>query len=551
MRVDEQWLPKSFTLLRKGISFDQLKRDILCGILVGIIALPLAIAFAIASGAGPEKGLITAIISGFIISLFGGSRVQIGGPTGAFIVIILSIQAQYGYEGLLISTIMAGVILILMGLLRLGSLLKYIPQTLITGFTTAIAIIIFTTQVKDFLGLKVPGFPEKFFEKWIYYIKNIGHTDLWSLGTGLLTVLIIVFLPRLTSKIPPAFAAIVVTTALVSFFGIPVETIASKFGNLDFKGFHPSVPEFSFGDLSTYLAPAFTIAILGALESLLSAVVADGMIGGKHRSNVELMAQGLANTITPLFGGLPATGAIARTAANINNGGRTPIAGMVHALTLLAIYAVAMPVVKFIPMTTLAGILFVVAWNMSEIREFLNLMRINRYEAMVLLTTFLLTLFLDLTIAIPVGFILSVILFMKRMADSVELTPLMSSKLEDGRIFSGEIGEYSDNIVIFELNGPMFFGSVHHLLNMIRGVKSNHKILILRFRYVPIVDSSGLLKLKNILKDLEKRQITPVFSGVNPVLKKKFAAQGLIAPERIFDDIRGALDFAEALENHG
>lgn len=539
--------PKLISCLKNGISPEQLKKDISSGILVGIIALPLAIAFAIASGSSPEKGIITAIIAGFIISFFGGSRVQIGGPTGAFIVIILSIQGQYGYEGLLISTLMAGVILILMGILRLGSLLKYIPQTLITGFTTAIAIIIFTTQVKDFLGLQAIEMPDAFLDKWIFYIRHLNQSNIYAVMIALFSIAIIVFMPRFTRKVPAAFAAIVITTVISALADLPVETIYTRFGNINFSGFTPVFPSISMGNLSHYLAPAFTIAILGALESLLSAVVADGMIGGKHRSNIELIAQGLANVVSPLFGGLPATGAIARTAANINNGGRTPIAGIVHALTLLLIYLIAMPVVKFIPMATLAGILFVVSWNMSELKEFTNILRINIYEAIVLLVTFFLTLFTDLTIAIPVGFILSVILFMKRMSDSVELNPLMSTKTVEGKIFSHEIGEHSENIVIYELNGPMFFGSVHHLLNISRTLKKHQSVLILRFRYVPIVDSSGLTKLKMIIEEFEKKDIKLIFSGVNPVVRKKFLNQSIIDDLQIFDDIESAVVYAESL----
>lgn len=539
--------PKLFSCLKDGINGDQMKKDITSGILVGIIALPLAIAFAIASGSSPEKGILTAIIAGFVISFFGGSRVQIGGPTGAFIVIILSIQGQYGYEGLLISTLMAGVILILMGVLRLGSLLKYIPQTLITGFTTAIAIIIFTTQFKDFLGLQTVVVPDAFLEKWIFYIRHLNQSNIYAVFLGLLTIGIILLLPRFTRKIPAPFAAIVITTVISAAAGLPVETIFSRFGNITFSGFTPVIPSITLGNLSSYIAPAFTIAILGALESLLSAVVADGMIGGKHRSNMELIAQGLANVLTPIFGGLPATGAIARTAANINNGGRTPVAGIVHSLTLLLIYLIAMPVVKFIPMATLGGILFVVAWNMAELKEFFNILRINIYEALVLLVTFFLTLITDLTIAIPIGFILSVILFMKRMSDSVELNPLMSTKTVEGKIFSHEIGEHSENIVIYELNGPMFFGSVHHLLNISRTLKAQHSILILRFRYVPIVDSSGLAKFKMIIRELEKKEIQLILSGVNSAVRKKFFNQKIVEETQIFDDIEAAVAYAESI----
>ncbi|MBI9099331.1 MAG: STAS domain-containing protein [Spirochaetaceae bacterium] len=543
--ISEEWKPKLFTLLKDGINQKQLKRDISSGVLVGIIALPLAIAFAIASGVSPDKGIITAIIAGFIISFLGGSRVQIGGPTGAFIVIVSSIISRYGFNGLLISTFMAGIILIFMGILKMGSLLKYIPQTLITGFTTAIAVIIFTTQIKDFLGLTVTSVPDKFISKWIFYVQNLNNINLWSIFIGILTIVIIIILPRLTKKLPAAFAALIITTIIAKFGDLPVDTIFSKFGNLSFSVPRPVLFTLDFQTVKTLLAPAVTIALLGSLESLLSAVVADGMIGGRHRSNIELIAQGAANMLVPLFGGIPATGAIARTAANVNNGGRTPIAGIVHAVTLFLIYLVAMPIVKYIPMASLSGILILVAWNMSDMKEFVNIIKINIYEAMVLLTTFVLTLITDLTIAIPIGFVLSTILFMKRMSDSIELTPLLTINKENGEIFSQEIGAFSKEILIFDINGPMFFGSVHHLLSVRNQIHTDHKFLILRFRYVPIVDASGLKKLESVLKDFQKRNIPVVFSGVNNKLRKKFSTSSLLDDDLVFEDIHEALAYAE------
>ena len=461
-----EWEPKLLTLIKEGFDKNQIKKDIISGIIVGIIALPLAIAFAIASGVSPETGLITAIIGGFIVSLLGGSRVQIGGPTGAFIVIIVSIIGRYGIEGLLISTFLAGIILILMGLFKMGSFLKYIPQTLITGFTGAIAIIIFVTQINDFLGLPNKTIPSNFIEKLIYYGQNISQTNFLSLLVGLSTILIILLIPRFTKKIPSVFIALVLITMITTIFKVPVETIGDRFSDISFQ-----IPQFNLLNINLdiiikLLPSAFSIALLGALESLLSAVVADSMIGGHHRSNVELIAMGIANTTVALFGGIPVTGAIARTAANINNGGRTPIAGIVHALTLFLIYLIAMPIVKFIPMSALAGILIIVAYRMSEPHVIINSLKINRYESAVLITTFGLTLLTDLTIAVPVGFMLSVILFMKRMADSVELNPLMFSKVNDQLIFSQELGEYDKRIRIVEINGPMFFGSVFHLQNI-------------------------------------------------------------------------------------
>jgi SulP family sulfate permease len=543
--ISDEWKPKLYTVLKSGISVKQLKTEVSSGILVGIIALPLAIAFAIASGFSPDKGIITAIIAGFIISCLGGSRVQIGGPTGAFIVIVLSITAKYGYQGLLIATFMAGIILILMGLLRLGSLLKYIPQTLITGFTSGIAVIIFSTQVKDFLGIEGTDIPGEFLLKWLYYIENLNRINPWSLIIGLGTIAIILLLPKVTNKIPPAFAALIIMTIIAKAMKLPVETIFSKFGDLSFSV--PQMMTFNV-DLNTIqnlLPPAITIAMLGALESLLSAVVADSMIGGSHRSNVELIAQGIANIVSPLFGGIPATGAIARTAANVNNGGRTPIAGIVHAITLLIIYVVAMPIVKFIPMSALSGILIIVAWNMSEIKEFTNTMKINFYEALVLMTTFILTLLTDLTIAIPVGFVLSIILFMKRMSDSTEMTPLLTTHADNEKILSQEIGPFSKKIMVFEINGPMFFGSVHHLLSIEKQLHIYHQFLILRFRYVPIIDTSGLTKLKMILKQLEKQNVHVLFSGVNDKLKTKLTNNGILTEDKMFSELIEAVHYAE------
>lgn len=533
--------PKLLTLVKEGISKDQIKKDIISGVIVGVIALPLAIAFAIASGVSPETGLLTAIVGGLVVSLFGGSRVQIGGPTGAFIVVIASIISKFGIEGLLISTFMAGIILILMGLFKMGAMLKYIPQTLITGFTVAIAVIIFVTQINDFLGLPTTSIPSDFLPKLAYYGRHLTETNPWSLTVGMITIFIILLIPHLTKKIPSVFAALVIITAVTAIFNVPVETIGDRFSDITFQ-----VPRISFFNInmeiiSKLLPSAFSLALLGALESLLSAIVADSMIGGHHRSNVELIAVGLANTMVSLVGGIPVTGAIARTAANINNGGRTPIAGIIHALTLLFIYMIAMPVVKFIPMSALAGILIIVAWGMSEPNVFIKSLKVNHYESAVLITTFVLTLLTDLTIAIPVGFMLSVILFMKRMSDGVELNPLMYSKVDDELIFSQELGEYDHRIRIVEINGPMFFGSVFELQNIEEKLEPGYKFLILRFRYVPIVDSDGLAKLQILLDDLKKKNVQVYFSGLNEPLKNKFTKQHLILETSMFSNIEDTL----------
>lgn len=544
MKLLSDFKPKLFLLIEKGITRKQIINDITAGIIVGIIALPLAIAFGIASGVSPEKGIITAIIAGFIISFFGGSRVQIGGPTGAFIILVYSIIQKHGLNGLLIATFMAGIILILMGLLKFGSLLKYIPQTLIVGFTSGIAVIIFTTQIKDFFGLKIESLPADFFNKWVCYFNNFNTLNFWTLGIGLFTIFTILISPKIFKKIPGSFLALMITTIFVYFFNIPVETIYSKFGSISTSLPTPAFFNIDFETIKNLLLPAFVIALLGALESLLSAVVADGMIGGKHKSNTELLAQGLANLIVPLFGGIPATGAIARTATNIKNGGQTPIAGIIHSITLLIIFLVAMPLVKFVPIPTLAGILIVVAWNMSELDAFKRIFKVNRYESAVLITTFLLTIFTDLTIAITIGFILSILLFMKRMSDSVDITPLIFSKKSDDKIFNEEIGNISDEILIFELNGPLFFGAVSQFLNIEKHIKTNHKIIILRMRYVPIIDTTGLNRLTEINSNLKNNNIQLIISGANEKIEKKLLNLNILEKEYITKHIKESIIIA-------
>lgn len=443
--------PKFFSLLRNGITKEQITKDLLAGIVVGIVALPLAIAFAVASGVSPEKGIITAIVAGFLISLLGGSRVQIGGPTGAFIVIVYGIVEQYGVNGLIISTVMAGVILVVFGLLKLGTLLKYFPQPLIVGFTSGIALVIFSTQIKDAFGLDISKVPSDFIEKWTVYFSNINSLNIAALIITVVTILISVFTKKITSKIPGSFVAIILITVLVQLFQIPVSTIETFFGSIP-NNIAISSPNIEFGNLHNYFVPALTIALLGSIESLLSAVVSDGMISGKHRSNTELIAQGIANIITPFFGGIPATGAIARTATNVKNGGRTPLAGIIHAVTLLLIMLLLGQWAKLIPMSCLAGVLIVVAYNMSEWRSFISILKGSFFDAIVLLTTFILTVLVDLTIAIEVGVVLSALLFMKRMAD-------ISDKRVDNIVDTDIIDDYSDlpeGISIYEISGLCF-----------------------------------------------------------------------------------------------
>lgn len=502
--------PKLFSLLREGLTKQQITKDLLSGIVVGIVALPLAIAFAVASGVSPEKGLITAIIAGFLISFLGGSRVQIGGPTGAFIVIVFGIVSQYGIDGLMISTILAGFLLILFGILKLGSLLKFFPYPLIVGFTSGIALVIFSTQIKDALGLSIEEVPSDFIMKWKLYFQHIHEINYWAIGICTITILLTVYFKKISKKIPGSFIAIILITAFVYFFQIPVTTIESFFGTIP-SNISFSLPNIEISNLHNYFSPALTIALLGGIESLLSAVVADGMIGGKHRSNTELIAQGVANIVTPFFGGIPATGAIARTATNVKNGGRTPIAGIVHALTLLCIMLFLGQWATLIPMSCLAGILIVVAYNMSEWRSFLSILRSSYFDIAILLVTFFLTVLVDLTIAIEIGVVLSALLFMKRMSD-------LTDKRVQQVIDTDLIDDYSnlpEGIEVYEISGPLFFGSARRYAEVIEELGEKSQVLILRMRHVSFIDQTGLHNLHEVVTSLTSKNVIIILSGVN------------------------------------
>lgn len=531
--------PKFFTLLKSGLDKKQITKDILSGIVVGIVALPLAIAFAVASGVSPEKGIITAIVAGFIISFLGGSRVQIGGPTGAFIIIVYGIIEKYGINGLIISTVLAGIILIVFGLLKLGTLLKYFPHPLIVGFTSGIALIIFSIQIKDALGLPFKNIPSEFIEKWLFYFNNISSINLITLVVTLATILITIVSNKLTKKIPGSFIAIIVITISVQLLNLNITTIESYFGEIP-NTFSFNVPVIHFYELQNYLAPALTIALLGAIESLLSAVVSDGMIGGKHRSNTELIAQGIANIVTPFFGGIPATGAIARTATNVKNGGRTPISGMIHAITLLLIMLFLGKWAKLIPMSCLAGILIVVAYNMSEWRSFVSIFKGTYFDIVVLLTTFFLTVLFDLTIAIEVGVVLSALLFMKRMAD-------ISDKKVTNYVDSDLIEDYSElpkGLSIYEISGPLFFASAKRYTEVIEEIGLNSRVLILRIRHVSFIDQTGLHHLKQTLTMLNTQKIYVILSGVSKELRidlEKANILDWIDEDHIFNDFKPAL----------
>lgn len=535
--------PKLISLLKSGISRKQIFADSLSGVVVGVLALPLAIAFAVASGVSPDKGLITAIIGGFLISLLGGSRVQIGGPTGAFIVIVYGIVEQYGFDGLVISTVLAGFMLVGFGILKLGSLLKYFPHPLIIGFTSGIALVIFSTQIKDALGLDIAKVPSAFGQKWATYLANIHTINYAAFALTVATILITIYAKKLTRKVPGAFIAILLATFAVQLFHIPVTTIESFFGEIP-NNFHLSIPDFKWENLHNYIVPAMTIALLGGIESLLSAVVSDGMIGGKHRSNTELIAQGIANIVTPFFGGIPATGAIARTATNVKNGGRTPIAGIVHAITLLLIMLFLGKWAKLIPMSALAGVLIVVSYNMSEWRSFRSVLKGSFFDSIILLTTFILTVWVDLTVAIQVGVVLSALLFMKRMSD-------LTDKNIDDPVDRDVLDDYSSipkGISVYEISGPLFFASARRYAEIIEDLGIKNKVLIVRMRHVPFIDLTGIKNLKEVIATLQEEGTTVILSGVQPnVLKdfKKHDVFDLINKNNIFNAFEDALIFAK------
>ncbi len=544
--------PKLFTTL-KSYNKQQFIADATAGVIVGIVALPLAIAFGIASGVTPEKGIITAIIAGFIISFFGGSRVQIGGPTGAFIIIVYGIVQQYGTTGLAIATIMAGIILVIMGLVKFGSLIKFIPYPVVVGFTSGIALLIFSTQIKDFFGLQLEKVPAEFHEKWIAYFESISTINFNVFGIAILALLIMIFWPKITHRIPGSLIAIIVTTVIVIVFKLPVDTIGSRFGEISSNLPAPNFYKIDLSVIRNLIGPATVIAILAAIESLLSAVVADGMIGGKHRSNMELVAQGLANIITPIFGGIPATGAIARTATNIKNGGRTPVAGIIHSITLLLIMLFFGSYAKLIPMATLAAILVIVAYNMSEWHSFKSLLKSPKSDIAVLLTTFFLTVIFDLTIAIEIGMVLSVLLFMKRMSE-VSNVSVITREIEDeedqpdpNAIDKKQIPE---GVEVFEINGPFFFGAAKKFKDEMAIVEKPPKVRIIRMRNVPAIDATGLQTLKEFHHDALKQKTHMILSGVHTQPLYAMTQAGifdLFGEENIYGNIDDALDRAREI----
>ena len=577
MKALDFFKPKLFTSL-KSYSKETLTADIMAGVIVGIVALPLAIAFGIASGVSPEKGIITAIIAGFIISLMGGSKVQIGGPTGAFIVIIYGIIQQYGEAGLIVATLMAGVILVALGVLKLGAVIKFIPYPIIVGFTSGIAVTIFTTQIADVLGLQQQALdlegnplfmengealmiplktPGDFMGKWMVYFDHLDSINVWNTIVSIVSIIIIAITPRFSKKIPGSLVAIVLVTLVVwlmkTYGGIEgIDTIGDRFS---IKAELPDavVPTLNWEAVRNLFPVALTIAVLGAIESLLSATVADGVIGDKHDSNTELIAQGVANMVTPLFGGIPATGAIARTMANINNGGRTPVAGMIHAVILLLILLLLMPLAQYIPMGCLAGVLVIVSYNKSGWRTFKALLRNPKSDVSVLLVTFFLTVIFDLTVAIEVGLLIACVLFMRRVMETTDIS-VIRDEIDPNN--ETDVDTHEEHLIIpegvevYEINGPYFFGIATKFEEMMAQMGDRPKVRIIRMRKVPFIDSTGIHNLENLCMMSQKENITIVLSGVVDKVHKVLAKSGfynLLGEVNICPNINEALARAEQL----
>ena len=553
--MEKFFRPKLIDTL-KTYTRKQFSNDFFAGIIVGVVALPLAIAFAIASGVTPEKGLITAVVAGFIIAAMGGSRVQIGGPTGAFIVIVYGIVQMYGVSGLIIATFMAGIMLIIMGFARLGTVIKFIPHPLIIGFTSGIALIIFSSQVKDFLGLSMGDVPADFIDKWKAFFLNISSINIYAVALAAATILIILLWPKVSQKIPGSLIAILVTTAVVQLLDLPVETIGSRFGVISSSIPAPEIPWVDFATFKQLIQPAFTIAMLGAIESLLSAVVADGMISGNHRSNTELIAQGTANIFSSIFGGIPATGAIARTATNVKNGGRTPVAGIVHAITLLLILLIAGRWASLIPIANLAGILVIVAYNMSEWKNFKSILKGPKGDVLVLLITFFLTVLIDLTVAIEVGIVLAAFLFMRNMIKFSGVS-IYTSEIEDedfGYDLVEDKYKVPKGVAVFEITGPLFFGAAYKFKDAMRYLEKHPHVLIIRMRHVPLIDATGIQVLQEVNKDLKKHHTKLFLSEVNSqqVLKELKDSRLLFAVGKgnVFETLEKALEKAEREVNN-
>lgn len=540
-------VPKLLTIFKEGYSVHQLLRDLTAGVVVGIVALPLAIAFAIASGVRPEQGLYTAIIAGFVIAALGGSRVQVSGPTGAFIVVVYGVVEQYGYQGLAVATILAGFMLISMGLLGLGTLLKFVPYPLTVGFTSGIALIIFSSQAADFLGLRVESMPADFLPKWQVIYEHIATVNFAAMGMGMLSLLIIIYLPKISPRLPASLVALVAATLLVQHFHLDVETIGSRFGAMPSVLPAPSFLSIDWDTLQELFKPAFTIALLGGIESLLSAVVADGMLGTRHRSNMELVAQGVGNVVSPLFQGIPATGAIARTATNIKNGGRTPVAALVHTVVIFAIVYWFGEYAALIPMSALAAILISVAYNMSEWHAFVRILKYPGSDIAVLLTTFFLTVLIDLTVAIQIGVVLSAFLFVSRMEETAGVSAFFGGEQLNG---SDEAGrdflrrDIPKNVEVFEAFGPIFFSAVDRFTNALARVEKKIKFLILYMPRVNAIDGSGLRAIQSISEKLAREKCTLLIAGADGQPLDAIKRAQIVDEADIFSTLEGALQRA-------
>lgn len=556
MNVTPDFRPKLFTTL-KSYSKEAFFKDLMAGIIVGIVALPLAIAFGIASGVSPEKGIITAIIGGFIVSFLGGTNVQIGGPTGAFIVIVYGIIQEFGVEGLAIATAMAGLLLVGIGLLKLGTVIKFIPYPIVVGFTSGIALTIFTTQIKDLFGLTIDSVPGDFVSKWVVYAQHFNTISWMSLLVGVLSIVIIVFTPKISKKVPGSLVAIIFMTVLVyilrNYCGVTgIETIGDRF-TINASLPKPEGLSFDMSTINRLLPAAFTIAMLGAIESLLSATVADGVTGDQHNSNTELIAQGVANIVVPIFGGIPVTGAIARTMTNINNGGKTPIAGVIHAVVLLLILLFLGDLTKHIPMACLAGVLVVVSYNMSEWRTFKSLMKNPKSDVIVLLTTFFLTVIFDLTIAIEVGLLLAMLLFMRRVVNATHIsvaTETIDLSSEGETKHDDEVLDIPEGVEVYEIDGPFFFGIANKFDELMKQTAKKPNIRVIRMRRVPFIDSTGLHNLESLYRLSQDQGIKVILSGVTPKVRGTLVKNGFdvkIGKENVCSNIHEALSRARTV----
>lgn len=563
VRLEDVFSPKFFSCI-KSYSKQQFGTDLMAGIIVGIVAIPLAIAFGIASGVGPAEGLITAIIAGFIISFLGGTKVQIGGPTGAFIVIIYGIIQQFGLSGLMIATIMAGILLIAMGLLRLGTVIKFIPYPIVVGFTAGIALTIFSTQMNDFFGLGIENLPANFIDKWVCYVHNATSIDWWSFGIAMGSLLVIIFMPYISPKIPGSLVAIILATLatwlLKTYAGVSSITTIGDLYELPHGIPAPHLPSLELAEgetirstIETLFPTAFTIAMLGAIESLLSATVADGVISDRHNSNTELIAQGIANVATPFFGGIPATGAIARTMANINNGGRTPVAGMVHAVVLVLVLVFLGGLVGMIPMSCLAAVLVMVSYNMSGWRTIKGMLKDPKSDLAVMTITFLLTVIFDLTVAIEVGMVLALVLFLRRISMTTEVHVLQNEidpSGESDMTLHEEKLHIPDGVEVYEIDGPFFFGVANKFDDMVKWVGQMPRVRVIRMRKVPFIDATGLHNLEILIDRSQKSGTTVVLSGVKEEVKKTLFQHGLdkkLGKENICPNINVALERAAEL----